>query len=247
MTAREKSGCETPPAEKEENPMSTSLSLFDIEAGLHELFDVWQDAKTPEELQAAESAIQAYARAEVQKVDGVRRYIKACDAQEKAAREEAKLQSERAAMWGARRDRLKQFCFETMKSFGRQKIEGSTGYLRIQANGGKQSVIVSDEAMVPDEFCTVTVTMPRALWRRLEDFVRTNSTRIFPEVQQQGKIGPRTPALSLIAAELERPCERCDGAPAVGTTDACQWCGGSGKRGVPGCSLAPRGEHLRVG
>jgi hypothetical protein len=40
--------------------------------------------------------------------------------------------------------------------------------------------------------------------------------------------------------ERERPCEHCDGAPAVGTKDECQWCKGTGKRGDP--RVAPDAE-----
>ena len=62
----------------------SNLSLFNIEAGLHELLEAWQEAASPEAIAAAEQTIQAYAEAEVRKVDGIRSYLKACEQQAEA-------------------------------------------------------------------------------------------------------------------------------------------------------------------
>lgn len=142
----------------------TDLSLFDIEKGLHELLGAWQEAETPEALEAAEAAIKAYAEAEVRKVDGIRRYIRACEAQAEAAKEEASLQSRRAIAWEARAEHLKHFCFEAMQAFDFRKLEGRTGAMRIKGNGGKQAVTITNPDLVPDEFRDATITWSLPRW-----------------------------------------------------------------------------------
>src|SRR5882757_1557114 len=128
------------------------LSLFSIESGLHELFDAWQNAETPEQLEAAEVAIRACAEAEVRKVDNIRRYWRACDQMAAAAKHEAATQTERARLWESRRDRLKAVVYAVMDQFGLKKLEGQTGQLLLKGNGGKQAVEIHDELLVPDEF-----------------------------------------------------------------------------------------------
>ena len=48
-----------------------------------------------------------------------------------------------------------------------KKLEGRTGALYLKANGGKQAVEVTDESLVPDELCTVTVTMTLTYWTQM--------------------------------------------------------------------------------
>jgi DnaJ-class molecular chaperone len=52
---------------------------------------------------------------------------------------------------------------------------------------------------------------------------------------------------------VKSPCERCLGTGKDPEDESetqddflCRECGGSGKQGVSGCSLAPRGEHVEV-
>lgn len=223
----------------------SDLSLFDIERELHELLETWQSAETPEAISTAEQAIQAYAAAEVRKVDGIRRYINACSAQATAANQEAHVQVNRQHAWEARRDRLKAFCFDVMKSFGVKKLEGATGSLSIRGNGGVQPLVITDSALVPDELCTVTVTLPVDRWNATVAGMRKppfDAQPLHPSIQ----VAPRVPSNSRIRAVLESPCDRCNGAPAVGSKDECQFCDGTGKTLVPGARLDPRGESLVV-
>lgn len=176
--------------------MSDHLSLFDIERGLHDLMGAWQDASTPEEIESAEVAIRAYAELEVKRVDGIRRYLRACDAQAAAAKAEMVAQAQRVRMWEARRDRLKAFAFDAMQSFGVKKLEGTTGSLAIRGNGGKQCLTITDPSMVPDELCDVTVTMPWDTWQVLIEWTGV-------ELKNDVRIGPRAPRNEAIRAELE--------------------------------------------
>lgn len=231
----------------------SNLSLFDIERGLHELMDAWQEAATPEAVAQAEQAIQAYAEAEVRKVDGIRAYLRACETQMQAAKAEMNAQAQRVRMWEARRDRLKAFVFETMQSFGVRKIEGATGSLSIRGNGGVEPLTITDPELIPDEFCTVTITLAADMWA--DDDMQTFFGGWHSD---EYKVAPREPVNALIRAELAKPCEGCRGMRTRSTavrengdgevTDydevPCPDCGGSGKRSVPGARLEPRGESL---
>lgn len=135
----------------------SDLSLFDIESGLHELMTAWQEAETPEAVESAETAIRLYAEAEVRKVDGVRRYIKNCDAQAMAAKAEMNYQAQRVRAWEARRDRLKAFVFDVMKSFELKKLEGQTGALSIRVNGGVQPLVIEDVSQLPSGYFDIQV------------------------------------------------------------------------------------------
>lgn len=221
-----------------------SLTIFDIESRLDELMDAWSTA-TPEQLPEIEQAIAAYAEAEVRKVDGLRAAVRHYDTQAKAADEESKIQAERSRVAGAKRDRLKAFIFGVMNAFGVPKLEGRTGRFRIQGNGGKQPIEVTDASLVPDELKTITVTMPISIWKQVLDEIDINDCTGVRQSEW-------TPSLSLIAEALQKPCDKCGG---EGGGDIhgpnsqkvlCGSCGGSGKAGVPGARLGERGSHLRV-
>lgn len=218
----------------------SNLSLFNIESGLHELLEAWQEATTPETLAAAEQAIQAYAQAEVRKVDGIRAYLKACDRQAAAAEDEARLQMQRAKAWIARRDRLKETVYAIMQTFGTRKIEGSTGTLQIKGNGGLAPLTITDASLVPDELCDATITMPVSVWLEV-------GITIKPE--------QRVPSNGRIRVALAQACPRCHGLPMCRDSQVghglqvdwiCPACNGSKTASVAGARLESRGEHLEV-
>ncbi len=213
----------------------SDLSLFGIESGLHELFDAWQNAETPEEVVAAEVAIRACAEAEVRKVDGIRRYWRACDQMAAAAKHEAATQTERARLWESRRERLKAVVYAVMDQFKLKKLEGQTGQLLLKGNGGKQAVDIYDESLVPEFYKTITVSMALSQWNALLRLAEVTGV-----ADAKSTISPSN---SLIAEVLNRNCPLCEG---EGALKGCAECGGSGKQSVPGCRLAPRGQHVEV-
>lgn len=148
--------------------VSHNLNLYEIEDGLIEMIAAREEAETPEEIAAADSAIQAYVQAEIRKVDGIRGYLRQCDVMIKAAKEEAAIQKARADTWEARRDALKARCLEVMQRFGTPRLEGRTGSLAVTTNGGRLAVAIPDESLVPDEFHYVVVTLPLARYRAIE-------------------------------------------------------------------------------
>lgn len=244
--------------------MSLELSLYTIESDLANLIEMREQAAEEiaeidsgmslmtsrqavivrqgraDEISVIDRQIREYVAAEIRKVDGIRGYWRHAELMRDAAKAEADVQALRAKAWDQRLKRLKEMCLTVMEAIpfppGKpKKLEGRTGSLMLRGNGGKQAVEIHDEALVPDEMKMVTVMISRDQWQLKAALFR------------DPKIVSCAPSLSLIGAELERACEHCDGAPAVGTKDECQWCGGSGKRGkrgVPGARLAPRGQHV---
>ena len=249
--------------------MSVELSLYTIESDLANLVEMREQTlaslkqadsegdlpeiiqRLNEEAVEIDAAIQLYVKTEITKVDNIRAFWKHCELMRDAAKEEARVQSDRSKAWGARLDRLKATCAMVMESIpfpsGKsKKLEGRTGSIYLKANGGKQSVEVTDESLVPDELCTVTVMMSAELWRALAEHV-AGCDRTGEFDGEFYRLTPsRKPALSLIGEALHRKCEACDGAPAIGTKDECQWCDGSGHQSVPGCRLSPRSNHVEV-
>ena len=224
---------------------SVYLSLFAIETVLLDLIMLREEMlESSEDVAAVDEQITAYIRQEVVKVDNIRAFWRHCELMRDAAKAEAETQAQRAKAWASRLDRLKETCRSVMETIpfptGKpRKLEGRTGSLLLKANGGKQAVEISDESMVPDELCTITVTMSVELWNAAAVF--------FAEDLVGTKVGPRTPSLSLIGEAIQKPCVACNGVGAPWNNSAsvpCPECGGSGHQSVPGCRLSPRSNHV---
>jgi len=238
--------------------VSLELSLYTIESDLSNLIEMREHVReelgenaTPEEIAeetaAIDNAIALYIKSEITKVDNIRAFWRHCELMRDAAKAEAETQAQRAKAWGSRLDRLRETCRSVMETIpfpaGKpRKLEGRTGSLLLKANGGKQAVEVTDESLVPDELCTVTVTMSVELWNAAAVF--------FAEDLVGTKVGPRTPMLSLIGEALQGKCGPCSGTGSVRINGArvdvqtCPECGGSGHQSVPGCRLSPRSNHV---
>lgn len=207
-------------------------------------------------LSQCDIAIHQYLTALPEKVDGIRGWWRHCEMLALAASEEAKRQAARGKAWGARLDRLKAMCCSVMDAAGLKKLEGNTGYLSLKSNGGKQPVIVTDPALVPDEFCEITVTMSAAAWAWTERICReSDAATIHDGPTYTRRVGPRTPRLELIRAALEARCGCCvgtgqevfvsdNGHEEVEERKLCRECGGTGKQGVPGAYLEARQKHV---
>lgn len=223
--------------------MSLELSLYTIESDLSNLIEMREQAQqelyaiptlgeSPERTEATEALkiiddqIREYIGAEIRKVDNIRSFWRHCELMRDAAKAEAETQAQRAKAWGARLDRLKATCALVMESIpfpaGKpKKLEGRTGALYLKANGGKQAVEVTDESLVPDEFCIVTVTMREGLWERALAWLERSNALLARDLAAAAKVS-RTPSLSLIGEQLAKG------------------------EGVPGARLAERGQHVEV-
>lgn len=227
--------------------MSTDLSLFDIDSGLHELLSAWQEAPA-DQVEEHAAALREYVGQVIRSVDPVRRYIRFCDSAEVEAREEAARQAERARMWAARRDRLKAFVLEWMQQWGwtdgkPRRLESPTGVLSLRVNGGVQPLTITDPALLPDELCDVTVTMDWDTWRIVQAYMA--------EIHTEDMFrSARVPSNECIRAALAKPCAGCNGTGLCGFgtagMGACPECNGTKTASVPGARLEPRGESVVV-
>ena len=244
--------------------MALELSLYALESQLSELIEMREQTceslklaesegdlpqtieRLNDEVTAIDNAIREYITAEIRKVDGIRAFWRHCDLMAAAAKEEAEIQAARSKAWRSRLDRLKQTVQLVMETLpfpaGKpRKLEGRTGALLLKGNGGRPAVEISDESLIPDELQVVTVQMPWSVWKLT---VSRCEGEVLSALTSCGLKESRATSLSLIAEQLSRNCEHCDGAPAVGTKDECQWCGGTGKQSVPGARFAPAGSHV---
>lgn len=137
-----------------------NLTLWDIEAGLHQLMEARDEAEDDPGRAAVDQAIAEYVNREVQKVDQIRAYLRHCDVMAKSAKEEAARQTQRAQAWEKRAERLRAFCLSALQIFGRTSVEGKTGKLRIRQNGGKVPLIIANEAQIPSEYKPAVVSYP---------------------------------------------------------------------------------------
>jgi hypothetical protein len=185
------------------------------------------------------------------------RVLMACESLIAEGQEEVHFQSKRVQTLKADLERLKDYCQRCMelidwKPGKPRKLEGRSGYLLLKANGGRPAVEVTDEGLVPDELCTVTVMMRPSHWKDIKPMINQGPLASMT-------IGPRVPSLSLIAEALSQPCVECAGAGEkccnpdhTRPTDCtercrtCNYCGGSGKNSVPGARLKPQGAHVEV-
>lgn len=194
------------------------------------------------DLSVLDDHIAAYMAALPAKVDSVRHVWKRIEVLIQEAADEVKFQQKRSAHLKADLERLKDYCERCMeliewKPGKPRKLEGRSGYLLLKGNGGRPAVEVYDESLVPDELTQVSVQMSGIAWKELLALAGAEPNYASAKVT-------RSPWLSLIAARLSERCEHCDGAPAVGTKDECQFCGGSGCGVVPGARLLPLGQHV---
>ena len=165
-----------------------SMTLWNIEQGLADLFEQREELLSnppametlgddPQTAYASmlteiDLAIASYIKAEVQKVDGVRGWWKHLEMIRDAAKAEAKAMHDRAQAFDRQLTVLKSAILVTLEEMefraGKpRKLEGKTGSISLVGNGGRRPVVITDEALVPDEYLTVTVKMKASSYRKL--------------------------------------------------------------------------------
>lgn len=145
---------------------AASLTLFDIERALVDLLSEYEECQNDDERTNVQNAIEAYVAAEVEKVDGVRAYLRHSEIMAAAAQQEAERFRERAKAWQSRADRLKDACLRIMSGAGKKKLEGRTGALLVKGNGGLAPLVITDETMIPEECVVYTGKIAGPLWLR---------------------------------------------------------------------------------
>lgn len=191
--------------------------MWEIEAGIAELFDALEEADTPEARQACEQALAEYAAREVQKVDGIAALYRQFDVLAHEARAEAQRLTDRARAFENRRERVKQLAQTVMEANGLTRLEGRTSRLLLKGNGGLQPLEVTDPAAVPPECCKYIGWINAELWEGIRGF-------------WDGWLDGRTDEF-----KVERVVDNDRVRKAI-----------SAEGGVPGAQLGERGKHVEV-
>lgn len=219
--------------------------LTELEAGAPQLGSAELIEGNRSDLAQIDAALLEYAKREIRKVDNIRGMWKHLQMMQVAASAEAEVQHQRAKSYERALTVLKSAVQVTMEEMewreGKpRKLEGKTGSISLKGNGGKEPVVITDESLIPDQFCTVTVKMPFEMWK--------SAAVLMSEEFIGSSVGPRVPSLTLIGEALNRPCGDCQGKGLLGFglpgMGACTSCGGSGRQGVPGAVLGQRGAHV---
>lgn len=222
-----------------------SLTLYSLSSELTDLINERMEmVEAGENTAEIDKQLSAYFAALPNKVDAVAAVLKHMEAQEELATAEVARLNARRRSFASERERLEGYVKDVLAALpdpkrGKvKKLEGGTASLQLWPNGGAQSLDVQDPAMVPIEYQTVTVKMNMADWVAYGGPIQKNCS--FDVTQE--------PDDKLIRKALAENCWDCSGTGRYGHEDEapCPACGGSGKQGVPGCSLRPRESHLRI-
>lgn len=144
--------------------MSTALApLWTIEAELVALLDSVETC--PEELQPElQARIDAYMGQEVSKVDQIAHVLAALEYEQKAAGDEIARLQERKKAAAKAQDRLEAYVCRVIASRGRPRLEGRTNTLSVRPS---EAVVITSADAVPENFKTVSLTMPYTVWFRV--------------------------------------------------------------------------------
>ena len=210
---------------------SDSLTLWEIHQGIADTAEALAEATDPGEIERLQDALRAYVREEVGKVSRIRGYIKHGEMMAAAARAEAATQSDRARAWDNRLKALKELVMAVIQEVpGRRKVEGATGWLRVQTNGGKPALEITQPHLVPDEYRTADVRLTREELRLLvmllDDHMGVAQARETTDCLGQ-RLAESANASEPNPTKIRLALER-------------------GEK-IPGARLAEPGEHLRVG
>lgn len=233
----------------------SNLTLWEIEAGIAELFDALEEADTPEARQACEQALAEYAAREVQKVDGIAALYRQFDVLAHEARAEAQRLTERARAFENRRERVKELAQTVMEANSLTRLEGRTSRLLLKGNGGLQPLEVTDPAAVPPECCKMIGWIREDAWRDILNLFEASEMGFAEGDYQLERVVDNDRVRRAL-----KTCEACGGSGKtheeslppgherdhVQALTSCSACGGSGQGGVPGARLGERGKHVEV-
>jgi len=225
------------------------------------------------EYNALNEAIGSFLLERIKSVDDIRNPLLAMQAARQMCEAEAQRATNQALKWQRQIDTvldLVRHCMKHLDEIGTwkpkesRKLQSALGSIMLVNNGGKQPVEITDEALVPDEYKRVTMTMSVLDQELLCEMLNwaaderpgTNEAQGVRDLVSRIMLSIRSKDVSksAIEAALNQPCESCEG---VGRRcvhesqlsevwDTCDSCGGTGKRGIPGARLAERDQHVRI-
>lgn len=259
-------------------------SFFAIEEALAELMRAREEVEDPDEVKAVEATIAEYFAREVAKVDGIRDYYRMCEMAAAAHAEEAERQRVAAAVWERRAEIVKEAAGRALEASGKRVVEGKRGKISIKGNGGKLPVLIPVEDLVPDEYARFEVRMKGSIWSKICQKFPWLAT-LGPDELRVARSIDRGAVLAALEADCPEcagtgtnqwmlddlhastVCPECNGGrvrvypgTAIGQTETCRKCKGSGAAtldvcpacngskhaGVPGATLGERGKHVEI-
>lgn len=224
--------------------VSAESTIFEIDATLADLLAVRQDmldADPPEDVSAIDVEIIKYFQAGLVKADAVRGFLLHGRQAVEIRRAESTRLAASARHWQARIDHLELRLIEYMVQVDKKRLEGNKGAILRKTNGGKATLIISNEALLPDEVCDMVGFLSAAQWARVPPAVR----------EWLGINLRRSPNNALIREALAKPCPACRDHPGRANehetveVHPCPECEGAKTARVPGARL-DRGQHIEI-
>jgi phage host-nuclease inhibitor protein Gam len=155
--------------------MTQALTLYNIEEHLVALLDTAEMVETPEQQEAIFAEIQQALVTAIDKRDRVNQFMVHCESQQAAIDAEIKRLQALKKTFVKAQERMEDYIVRTIQSLGAdekgryRKLEGKTCVFSLRAC--PPSVEVRDEATIPAEYKTLTITVPAKAWEELVDNV----------------------------------------------------------------------------
>ncbi len=167
-----------------------SLTLYQLEEQLVAFADT-AEMVSPEEEQQFLAEFQAALTAAVEKRDRVAQFMTHVQAQAAMTAAEITRLQERKQFFERIEERVERYVIATIQSFGQdakgkwRKLEGKTVTFSIAKC--PDSVEITDEALVPAEFKSTTITLPLPLWQELLDSLDLEAAGKIEDAVKQAK------------------------------------------------------------
>ncbi len=153
--------------------MSTALTLYNIEQHLAALLDTADMVEDPEQQEAIFQEIQQALVQAVEKRDRCAQFLVHCRSQQAAINAEIKRLQALKKSYARAEERLEEYIVRTIQGIGPdekgryRKLEGRTCVFSVRAC--PPSVEVRNEAEIPAEFKTLTITVPATAWEAVAE------------------------------------------------------------------------------
>jgi hypothetical protein len=154
-------------------------SLFDIEDDYQSLLETQEGGIDPAQEEAFKADLAIALKSAIEKRERFGQFILACERRVEALKTEAKRILDQAAIYERAADRARDYGASVIESLGKdakgkyRKLEGNTVVLSLRA--GSDRVEFTDEASVPSEYKTLTISLPAWEW---EAFIEACQDRI---------------------------------------------------------------------
>jgi hypothetical protein len=147
--------------------LTPKQSTYDIIDMLVQVFDELEVA-TDEERPVIEAELQRIVSMELaNKVDGLAMFGKRCDAESALLDDFIEEAKHRKSYWEKRKRKTREIIHWAMSKIGVTLLKGKIHTISLRQ--GAKSVVVRNEALLPDELKLVTITLPASVWAKIRD------------------------------------------------------------------------------